>query len=73
MDIAATLTQIKRLSIDDRIQIVQAIWDSIASDPIDITKEQKAELSRRLVDHLENPSAVVPWETVKAQALSRIK
>ena len=41
---------IQNLSINDRLQLVEDIWDSIAADQalLNITDEQKAELDRRL-------------------------
>jgi putative addiction module component (TIGR02574 family) len=74
MDLTATLNQIITLSVDDRIRLVQAIWDSISTQPsqINLTDAQKQELSRRLLDHANNPHAVVSWEEVKRQALARV-
>ncbi|WP_409339951.1 addiction module protein [Nostoc edaphicum] len=34
MDITATLNEIATLSVEDRIRIVQAIWDSIAAEQV---------------------------------------
>ncbi len=43
-------TRLKELSIDERIKLVEELWDSIASDQkaLPLTAEQKAELDRRL-------------------------
>jgi putative addiction module component (TIGR02574 family) len=43
MDIAAALSEIKSLSLEDRIHLVQAIWDSIAAEQVhlDLTDAQK--------------------------------
>ncbi len=73
MDLSTTLAQVKTLSIDDRILLVQAIWDSISTDSEQskLTEVQQKELSRRLRDHEANPQAVISWQDVKAQALSR--
>lgn len=73
MDLSATLAQVKTLSVDDRICLVQAIWDSISTEPeqLELTEAQQLELSRRLTDYEANPQAVVSWQDVKAQALSR--
>jgi len=74
MDISTTLTEIKTLSIDERIHLVQAIWDSILADgreQMELTDAQKQELARRLANHAANPSAVISWEEVKAQARGR--
>ena len=41
---------LKNLSIDEKIRLVEDLWDSIAleQDAIPLTNEQKAELDRRL-------------------------
>lgn len=66
---------IDRLTVDERIALVTAIWDSIAADtpaPV-LTDEQRAELARRLAEHKANPADVVPWEEIKAAALARFE
>ena len=69
MDLSAALAQIRTLSPDDRIRLVQAIWDSIpeADRAPDLTDEQKAELDRRLADLRANPQIGLTWEQVKAR------
>jgi putative addiction module component (TIGR02574 family) len=66
---------IDRLSREDRLALVQAIWDSIAAEPNPplLTEEQRSELERRLADHTANPDDIVPWEQVKAEALARFR
>lgn len=66
---------IDRMSVEERLRLVQAIWDSIAaeSDRPPLSDSLRAELDRRLADHLANPNDVVPWEEVKAAALARVK
>lgn len=73
MERSTALLQAKALSIDDRIWLVQALWDSISDEPepLELTEAQQQELSRRLADRQINPQSVVSWEDVKAQALSR--
>jgi len=55
------------LSISERIQLVQDIWDSIAinSDEVSLTNSQKQELDRRLNLFKQNPEQISPWENVK--------
>ncbi len=66
---------IDRMSIEDRIALATAIWDSIASEPHPplLTEAQRQELDRRLAEHASNPDDVVPWEQVKAEALARFQ
>ena len=43
-------TKLRELPVDERIKLVEELWDSIASDQmvLPLTDEQKAELDRRL-------------------------
>jgi len=63
------------LDIDEQIELVEAIWDSIVSRGAApaLTEMQKTELDRRLADHLANPNDVIPWSEVKALALAKIR
>lgn len=69
------LDQARKLSVDERVELVEAIWDTIAEQAtgLPVTDAQMAELDRRLADHEANPEDVVPWSEVKAEALARIR
>ena len=43
-------TKLSQLPVDERIKLVEELWDSIASDQrtLPLTQEQKSELDRRL-------------------------
>jgi putative addiction module component (TIGR02574 family) len=73
MPVSITELGIDQMSIEDRLKLVQAIWDSIAAtkDRPPISDGLRAELDRRLAEHRANPDDVVPWEQVKAEALAR--
>ncbi len=66
---------IDRLSVEERIALVEEIWDSIAAEveQLPLTETQQQELERRLAAHQANPRNVVPWEQVKAEALARMR
>ncbi len=63
------------MSVNNRIRLVQAIWDSISADPehLELTESQRLELSRRLLDHEKNPNAVISWQQVKARTMARLQ
>jgi putative addiction module component (TIGR02574 family) len=63
------------MSVEDRIALALAIWDSIAAEPHPplLTEAQRQELQRRLDDHQANPNDVTPWEEIKAAALARFR
>jgi putative addiction module component (TIGR02574 family) len=61
------------LSISERIQLVEDIWDSIAQTPesLQLTEEQKIELDRRLDDYHGDPGKGSPWEVVRERIRGR--
>jgi putative addiction module component (TIGR02574 family) len=75
MDFSTTLAEIVSLSIDERLRLAEAIWESISSEPgqPELTEAQQQELERRLAAHIVSPEDVVPWEEVKAQVLARAR
>jgi putative addiction module component (TIGR02574 family) len=64
-----------RLSIEERLHVAEAIWDSVVRDVelSPLPEWQRAELERRLADSVANPDAVQPWAEVEAEALARAK
>jgi putative addiction module component (TIGR02574 family) len=66
---------IDQLSREQRIALVQDIWDTIAAEsaPPLLTEAQRQELQRRVAEDDASPDNVVPWEEVKAQTLARLK
>ena len=67
-------SDILNLSISERIQLVQDIWDSIAEvpDSVPLTDEQKAELDRRLDAYHKDPKVGSPWSVVRERLTSRV-
>lgn len=65
---------IDRLGIEERLALVEEIWDSIAAESgaLPLTEAQRAELTRRIAEHDANPDDAVPWEEVKASTLARL-
>lgn len=62
------------LSVAERIQLAQDIWDSIAAEDsasASLTVSQVQELQARLQAHDQDPSTAVPWEQVRSELLQR--
>ena len=66
---------IDRMTVAERIELMAAIWDSIAGEvaATPLTPAQQAEVDRRLAAHRADPNAAVPWEQVEAEALARLR
>ena len=74
MAISLEALGIDRMSIEDQLELVQAIWDNIASSNarLPIGDALRADLDRHLDDHLAKPEDIVSWEEVRTAALARI-
>lgn len=72
-DPAVDVDALRRLSVAERLQLVEDLWDSIAQEAPDdafpITPEVAAELDRRLTEHEADPGAAIPWPEVRRRIL----
>ena len=61
------LSEILQLTIAERIQLAEDIWDSVAAFPeaIPLTDAQKEELDRRLQAYAQNPNEGISWDELK--------
>jgi putative addiction module component (TIGR02574 family) len=71
MSVSLKSLGIERLSIAERLRLVEDLWDSIAADT-PLTDAQRTELDRRLADHEANPDDVVSWEEVQSSITARL-
>ena len=68
---AKLFDQARALSLDDQLELIEALWDDIAARGAvpPPNAAQKAELDRRMAE----PGDETDWSTVKAEALARIR
>lgn len=61
------LREILKLSVSERIFLVEAIWDSISEETqqSELSEEQKTHLRQRLQMYRENPDNLLSWDQVK--------
>jgi putative addiction module component (TIGR02574 family) len=64
---------ILELTVAERIQMVEDIWDSIGAVPeaVPLSEDQKMELDRRLEAYHRNPDAGSPWIEVRERLRNR--
>lgn len=62
-----SISDILELPVQERIRLVELIWDSIAAVPeaVEISPALKAELEARLAEFEANPDAGYSWDQVK--------
>lgn len=68
-----TATDTIALSIPERIQLVEDIWDTIAAEAqsIELTEEEKRIIDERLEAYHRNPDLGSPWKDVYKRILKR--
>ena len=64
---------IDSMNFEDRISLVQDIWDSLAIEAglLPPNAAEKSELDIRLAEDDATPNDTVAWETIKAEARAR--
>ena len=67
------LAEIEKISVAERIQLVEDIWDSIgaSAEELPLSDGQRQELDRRLEDMQQNPKEGVTWPELKARLTSK--
>ena len=71
----ALLSSILCLTPEERLSLIDDIWDSLSDRGGDwppLSDSQRAELDRRLDEVEKNPGAGKSWEEVEAAALARL-
>ena len=67
--------ELAQLPLDDRLELVEAIWDSIAADAdgVPMPDWHRAELDHRLASHADDPLSGEPWDAVRQRLIERLK
>ncbi len=68
-----TATDTLELSIPERIQLVEDIWDTIAAEAqsIELTEDEKRMIDERLEAYRKNPDLGSPWEDVYKRIVTK--
>jgi putative addiction module component (TIGR02574 family) len=67
MEERITSSEIKKLSVAERILLVEEIWDSIAAEQetLLLTNGQREGLDRRIASYNESPGKGATWDEIK--------
>ena len=67
------LSCILELSVEERIKLAGAIWESISQVPeaLTLNEAQREELDRRIEAYLKDPNEGSSWEEIRSRILSR--
>ena len=69
---AIKLSELLQLSVEERLKLIGALWESVAECPeaLTLTSAQRQELDTRLANYERNPAAGVPWAELKQRLLA---
>jgi putative addiction module component (TIGR02574 family) len=72
-DMAQANIDINRLTRDERLELIEQLWDSLAGTPSEIalTDAQRNELDRRLDEMDRDDTLGIPWDEVVRQIRER--
>ncbi|MDP1758768.1 MAG: addiction module protein [Thermodesulfovibrionales bacterium] len=68
-----TATDTLELSIPERIQLVEDIWDTIAleTDALELTENEKKIVDERLEAYHKNPALGSPWADIHKRLVTK--
>ena len=67
------LADASSLPVADRIQLIEALWDTVPVDSLPrLTDEWREEIRRRSAEYESGSVQTVPWEQIRADALRRV-
>lgn len=64
---AALISQVKTLSVAERIELIAAVWETLSSSEVPVSEEEKVLLDARLADMEQNPEDQSTWSEVQAR------
>jgi putative addiction module component (TIGR02574 family) len=72
---AALREELLKLSLAERLELVEELWDSIAAEcerePFPLTDAQREDLERRIRELDEHPERAIPWEEARERLRAR--
>ena len=72
-DFETVLRGARRLTDEERLRLIDALWEDVADDTdLPLHQDWAAELERRVAALQAGSAQTIPWERVRAEALARI-
>jgi putative addiction module component (TIGR02574 family) len=73
-DYDSLLSDASQLPLDARIQLIEALWDTVPEGAVPaLGDEWLAEINRRSDEYDAGKVQTIPWEQIRTDALGRLK
>ena len=71
--ILETMPDVNRLTSAEKLLLVSELWNDLAAHPteVPVSREQIAELDKRMAAYRKDPSQVTSWEAIQQRILGR--
>ena len=63
---------VEQLTPEERLQLLERLWDSLTDEDVPLTQAQREELDRRLDELDRDGPCGIPWEEVLIRLESRM-
>lgn len=72
-DYTALLADAARLSVEDRLQLIAALWETVPEDfPVELSPAWQAEIEQRTAAFEAGEVTATPWQEIEAAARDRV-
>jgi putative addiction module component (TIGR02574 family) len=68
---AYSKNEIGALSVAEKVELIDQLWESLETDALPLAETQRAELDRRVTRYAQDPTDVIPWEQIRADLLKK--
>jgi putative addiction module component (TIGR02574 family) len=73
-DYESLLTEASQLPIAQRVELIEALWDTVPDDAVPpLSDEWLAEIQRRSAEFEAGRGKTIPWEEIRAEAFRRAR
>jgi putative addiction module component (TIGR02574 family) len=68
---ADPLKDILKMTLQEKIDVVETIWNSIDENSLPVTEDELTVAKERYAEYLKNPDDVVSWEKAKKALMEK--
>ena len=66
-----SLHEILEGSVEEKMEVVEAIWNSIDENSVPVSDEEIQIVKKRYDEYLQNPNDTIDWEVAKEKLMTQ--
>ncbi|MGJ5202449.1 addiction module protein [Bradyrhizobium sp. HKCCYLR20261] len=64
---------VSQLTVKQRLDLIELLWDSLTAEDVQLTSAQAAELANRMTSFNADARNAVPWEDIEREFTSKAR